>query len=1214
MRNLSIWPTVLTLLAVVLLATGAGASAIVVYLDDYGAPKSVQHPGVSDVWGALGALSTPIKDPATGKMLKTAVLSGTKLLDLKVDGDTTTVNFSKEIIGTGVIEEDRLTSVFYQVRFTLRQFALDKNIKILADGVPLYSYTPPVPNVAPSAQALAESKDRVVSTSSLSGRKITLSPGHGWYWNGSGWYTQRPVYCSPLNQEDFHNLEMCQYLETYLLQDGATVKMVRCTDKNYGTHSTGKPWWQMAACYWLQNAGYPCSVYGSSSGCTLGSGSSESSDDIRSRPLASDYDNSDIFVSLHTNGASGDCYGGCPSGTETYYDSSTEHAPWGSISRTLAIKVNDGIMNVITGHYDPAWMCHGVCVKDSNGAYGEIRIPDRAAILTELAFHDSCSYDALYLRDNFFRSAAMWGMYKGICDYFGTTPAWGLYSCELVSDTFPATMQAGHPYTVSLTFRNRGVLWTEAKQIRLGAVGDLDPFTTQTRRYITGEIGPGQTYTFTFNITAPNAGGTYTTDWQMLREGYTWFGPIFSRTYVVEGSPDSEAPTVPQNVYAEGVGLNQVNISWSPSTDNVQVIGYKLFRDGVQIADIPGTYYEDTGRSPNTAYNYTVLAYDAVHNESAHSAVAPAVTHVVVWEDGFPALWTPDRAANGTYVGTEFFDWDNHGSYPGDTCVATIVGTTSTAGSWAYRDLSAAYSASSFDCYLADQAAGNSKQGIHVRGFNGTTQVFSAFLGCYPEAPANGARYSAAVYNGSTWTWATDLQNRMIGWLNLRVEIGATSIRFYINGVRKATMARPANVETFGVSRVNIGHEYNVNSEGYFDDARFTVQPPVAPVPGAATALSTTSIQWVFTDRSLVETAYVLQDASHVQKASAAKNATSFTESGLTANTLYTRHIHGKNGAVEGPASVPVSRYTLSVAPSTSNITCDRQPGQGYSTPDFVFTAVDGFGAGKVQYYTYAWAKSASHTWTGDEARWDSGSLMVSAGSSGSWYLHVKGFNGDDVENGTLTLGPYEYSEPTATISAIKALPDGTSVAVARKVVTANFGAYFDDDFFYIEESDGSSGIRVDASGPDAGELVTLTGTLATIDGERRIVNASISSPGNGAIPAATLVRNTALGGESLNAHTPGVMDGVGANNLGLLLSVAGKVTFVGSGFCYIDDGSMQTQDGSGHPGVRVETSAISAPELDTYVVIKGISSTSRIGSSCVRMLRATETVAYPIQ
>src|SRR5262249_24677957 len=146
---------------------------------------------------------------------------------------------------------------------------------------------------------------------------------------------------------------------------------------------------------------------------------------------------------------------------ETYYDNSSEHATWGTISQTLATDINNGIMSAIQANVDASWTCHGACVKDGAGNYGEIRIPNRAATLTELGFHDTCDRDgdANHLNDTFFRSAAMWGMYKGICDYFGTSPTYAFYSDDLVSHDFPTNMTPGQVATVHITFRNRGVLW-----------------------------------------------------------------------------------------------------------------------------------------------------------------------------------------------------------------------------------------------------------------------------------------------------------------------------------------------------------------------------------------------------------------------------------------------------------------------------------------------------------------------------------------------------------------------------------------------------------------------------------------------------------------------------------------------------------------------------------------------------------------------------------
>lgn len=133
---------------------------------------------------------------------------------------------------------------------------------------------------------------------------MTLSPGHGIFWNGTGWYTQRPAYCLPLNQEDYHDLEMGIYLKSHLEADGMLIKPVREFDKSVCCYPTGNAWWQMSSPYYLQWKGYPCDVYASYTGdCTLGTADSELNDDIRARPLASNLDNTTINESAQSSPA-----------------------------------------------------------------------------------------------------------------------------------------------------------------------------------------------------------------------------------------------------------------------------------------------------------------------------------------------------------------------------------------------------------------------------------------------------------------------------------------------------------------------------------------------------------------------------------------------------------------------------------------------------------------------------------------------------------------------------------------------------------------------------------------------------------------------------------------------------------------------------------------------------------------------------------------------
>ncbi len=95
-------------------------------------------------------------------------------------------------------------------------------------------------------------------------------------------------------------------------------------------------------------------------------------------------------------------------------------------------------------------------------------------------------------------------------------------------------------------------------------------------------------------------------------------------------TPDTSAPTVPQGLSATPVGETRVDLSWNASTDNGggNVAGYRVFRDGAQIATVATTSYSDTGLSASTSYSYRVLAFDdaATPNESAQSSPVSVTT------------------------------------------------------------------------------------------------------------------------------------------------------------------------------------------------------------------------------------------------------------------------------------------------------------------------------------------------------------------------------------------------------------------------------------------------------------------------------------------------------------------------------------------------------------------------------------------------------------
>ncbi len=107
----------------------------------------------------------------------------------------------------------------------------------------------------------------------------------------------------------------------------------------------------------------------------------------------------------------------------------------------------------------------------------------------------------------------------------------------------------------------------------------------------------------------------------------------FSQTIWFPGSPDTTPPTAPSGLVATANGSTSINLSWTASTDNVAVTGYRVERcqgagcsNFAQVATPGGTTFSNSGLLPATSYRYRVRATDAAGNVSAYSNIASATT------------------------------------------------------------------------------------------------------------------------------------------------------------------------------------------------------------------------------------------------------------------------------------------------------------------------------------------------------------------------------------------------------------------------------------------------------------------------------------------------------------------------------------------------------------------------------------------------------------
>ncbi len=98
-------------------------------------------------------------------------------------------------------------------------------------------------------------------------------------------------------------------------------------------------------------------------------------------------------------------------------------------------------------------------------------------------------------------------------------------------------------------------------------------------------------------------------------------------TVTTGGTADTEAPTTPANLTVAFTTLASAGLMWDASTDNVGVVAYLVYRDGVQVDSVTvGTLTEIYGLLPGTTYNFTVTAIDASGNESDSSNAVSATT------------------------------------------------------------------------------------------------------------------------------------------------------------------------------------------------------------------------------------------------------------------------------------------------------------------------------------------------------------------------------------------------------------------------------------------------------------------------------------------------------------------------------------------------------------------------------------------------------------
>jgi hypothetical protein len=150
-------------------------------------------------------------------------------------------------------------------------------------------------------------------------------------------------------------------------------------------------------------------------------------------------------------------------------------------------------------------------------------------------------------------------------------------------------------------------------------------------------------------------------DWQFVPEAGGSFTDAGTASCV--GAGDTVPPSTPTGLSATP-GQASLALSWSPSTDNVGVAGYNVYRGGNRLGSTSATSYTASGLSCGTAYDLAVEAFDAAGNLSARAPLTASTSPCPpppLFADGFESgnlsRWTSNlglvadsgQAHNGSF-------------------------------------------------------------------------------------------------------------------------------------------------------------------------------------------------------------------------------------------------------------------------------------------------------------------------------------------------------------------------------------------------------------------------------------------------------------------------------------------------------------------------------------------------------------------------------------
>ncbi|HET9119245.1 MAG TPA: PQQ-dependent sugar dehydrogenase, partial [Solirubrobacterales bacterium] len=459
----------------------------------------------------------------------------------------------------------------------------------------------------------------------------------------------------------------------------------------------------------------------------------------------------------------------------------------------------------------------------------------------------------------------------------------------------------------------------------VGGTGDQGSFMAQDH----GDIG---TFGYEIILTATDSSG--------LKSSTSVTLPV---------AADTAPPTDPTGLTATAAGTSQVGLSWTGSTDNVGVAGYRVERcagvgctNFAEVGAPTATSFNDTAVAPGTTYRYRVRAIDPSGNFSGYSAIAQATTAsapppppglVGAWAFGEGnGTTTADSSGNGNVGTLTSATWTTLGRY-GNAVSFNGANSVVRVPDSASLDLTSGMTLSAWIQPTASQSGWKT-----ILQHESDAYFLNASNTDGPLRPSGGG-----TFGGSTQYLSGPTASPVNAWTDVAFTYDGLTARLYINGNLVSSRAMSGAIQTTN-SPLWIGGNspYGEYFQGLIDEARVynraltqaevqsDMNAPILPTapdatpPSAPTGLAGTAVggnrvdlNWTASTDNVGVAGYRVERCQGAGCTNFTEvgtpSATSFSDTGLAPSTTYRYQVRAVDAAGNfSPYSASASTTTQS--------------------------------------------------------------------------------------------------------------------------------------------------------------------------------------------------------------------------------------------------------------------------------------------------------------